>query len=158
MSDLHKYAMTFKLPQKLFDPAKDDKLKKVLCYPFIEIEEHSRGAKIKCNRLKQFFRELQDVERVHIAYTGIYSETNSNSSPHIHAALLYEGDEGLSQKSIERWESRWNVLSGFKTGGLIIRPMWDEDGWKAYLLKHKDRNSMMFWHNGKLLQKHNLYR
>lgn len=158
-------AMTFKLPETLHDPNKIDKLKLYVKRlqiktperkrpPFIEVVDGNE-IKVKCKALHRFIREMQDKERIKVGYVAIYSEKDSSTHPHLHMALYYEGAE-VAYSSLEHLEQRWTELIGFKAGGLVIKRIFDEGGWLEYLLKHKDKNSVTFFHNGKLLSKHNL--
>jgi len=120
-------SMTFRLPARIKEPHKDI-------------------------RLRQFMRELMDQERIQVAYIGVYSPL---PNPHIHLSLSFTSKEAgaFQLSSFLKWQVRWNQLVRYRSGGLVIKEIYDSEGWNEYMFKHRHPDVLPVFYNKKLLKK-----
>lgn len=136
-------AFTFRIPRKIKKPtqgAKTEKRPKLFDY----------------DPLNQFFRELVTSEGIKkYGYCAVYSETGGN---HIHLEMAHDG-EPISKSRLKRLEEQWNALVRYRSGGLMIVPVTDKQGWQDYMYQrnqHRDENSITFFFNTRFLKQNQL--
>lgn len=136
-------AFTFRLPHRITKPKQDRRsVKKVKLFDY--------------EPLNQFFQEMTISEGIKkYGYCAAYSESGG---PHIHIELSHDG-LSIPPERLRRLEERWNEIVRYRSGGLMIVPVTDKQGWQDYMYQrqqHRDINSITFFFNIRFLKQNQL--